>query len=438
MTLNAAIHESTREGRFLSLLVLFTLIIHPISFTLGADTSLSVYITFAAYLFLLGYSVIARKWFIKRYEMVLICIACMGCITGAVAGIQAFGDSGFGSAVGYLLGLTAVLPFAARLNRADVVLLLYVVLLFGLAAALYAFVFQAAQWVNVLRGNQAGSNSWRYFSFFGQRNRFAACLYLSTVCGSSLFALTRRKPFIIAVAFLILQIAITNSRTALVAALLSVLVCVCFGSRNRVLIVFALGGASLLVVSLFSGEIMGHLGTYFSHYGGFDSASARTDMWAFGVRELAESGMWLSGFGTGTQNIALTPLFGVSSFHNMYIELLFEGGAIKVGTYLILIAASAVLAKKNAAFAEAHLFRLFYLPLMISWLAFSIFEAGATPFSTTFFSFVMSVFLVVLPRCCAKGSESIEVPLSEYALPRRASRGSLDARWVVTARASRK
>ena len=131
MTLNAAIHESTREGRFLSLLVLFTLIIHPISFTLGADTSLSVYITFAAYLFLLGYSVIARKWFIKRYEMVLICIACMGCITGAVAGIQAFGDSGFGSAVGYLLGLTAVLPFAARLNRADVVLLLYVVLLFG-------------------------------------------------------------------------------------------------------------------------------------------------------------------------------------------------------------------------------------------------------------------------------------------------------------------
>ena len=101
------------------------------------------------------------------------------------------------------------------------------------------------------------------------------------------------------------------------------------------------------------------------------------------------------------------PAFRGLSFHNMYIELLFEGGAIKVGTYLILIAASAVLAKKNAAFAEAHLFRLFYLPLMISWLAFSIFEAGATPFSTTFFSFVMSVFLVVLPRCCAKGSESM-------------------------------
>lgn len=438
MTFNAVIHKCTREGRFLSLLVLLTLIIHPISYMLGVDTSLGVYITFAAYLLLLGYSVITRKWFIRKYEMVLICIACMGCINGAVAGIQAFGDSGFGSAVGYLLGLMAVLPFAARLNRADVALLLYVVLLFGLAAALYAFVFQATQWMNVLRGNQAGSNSWQYYSFFGQRNRFAACLYLSTVCGSSLFVLTRRKTFIIAVAFLILQIAITNSRTALVAALLSVLVCACFGSRNRVLIVFALGGASFLVMSLFSEEIAGHLGAFFSHYGGFDSASARTDMWAFGMRELAESGMWLSGFGTGTQNIALTPLFGVSSFHNMYIELLFEGGAIKVGTYLILVASSAALAKSNAAFAEAHLFKLFYLPLLASWLAFSVFEAGATPFSTTFFSFVMSVFLFVLPRCCAKGAVPLEVPSPERALQGRYGKSPIDARWAVTARASSK
>ena len=112
--------------------------------------------------------------------------------------------------------------------------------------------------------------------------------------------------------------------------------------------------------------------------------------------------MWLFGFGTGTQNIALMPLFGVSSFHNMYIELLFEGGAIKVGTYLILIASSVVVAKSNATFTDARLFRLFYLPLLVSWLVFSVFEAGATPFSTTFFSFVMSVFLIVLPRCLCR------------------------------------
>ena len=99
---------------------------------------------------------------------------------------------------------------------------------------------------------------------------------------------------------------------------------------------------------------MGHLGTYFSHYGGFDSASARTDMWAFGVRELAESGMWLSGFGTGTQNIALTPLFGVSSFHNMYIELLFEGGDTRIACSDF-DSGLCCAREKNAAFAEAHL-----------------------------------------------------------------------------------
>lgn len=438
MTLNTAIRESTNEGRFLSLLVLLTFVIHPVAFALNADTSLSVYVTFAAYLLMLVYAVINRKWLIRRYEIVLICIACVGCIIGAAAGIQTFGDSGFGSVAGYLIGLTAILPFSARLNRADVALLLYVVLLFGLVAALYAFVFQVTQWTNVLRGSQAGSNSWRYFSFFGQRNRFAACLYLSTVCGSSLFVLTKRKTFIIAVIFLVFQIAITNSRTALVAALLSVFACVYFGSKSRLPIVFALGCVSLLAVSLFAEELASHLGAYFSHYGGYDSASARTDMWEFGMRELAEKGMWLFGFGTGTQNIALMPLFGVSSFHNMYIELLFEGGAIKVGTYLILIASSVVVAKSNATFTDARLFRLFYLPLLVSWLVFSVFEAGATPFSTTFFSFVMSVFLIVLPRCCVENAELIEKPSRSLTLLKRTERDSVDARWAVAARASGK
>lgn len=438
MTLDAAVHGSTRDGRFLSLLALATLIIHPVTFMLGVDTSPSVYVTFAVYLLLLGYAAMTQKWFIRKSEIVLICIACIGCIIGAVAGIQTYGDSGFGSAVGYLLGLTAILSFAARLNRADVVLLLYVVLLFGLVAALYAFVFQATQWMNVLRGNQAGSNSWQYFSFFGQRNRFAACLYLSLFCGASLFVLTKRKPFIIAVAFLLFQIMVTNSRAALVAALLFVLACACFGSRNRVLTGFALGCASLFVASLFSKELMSQLSTYFSHYGGFDSASARIDMWEFGVEELMEGGVWLSGFGTGTQNIALTPLFGVSSFHNMYIELFFEGGAIKVSTYLILIAASAIRAKNNSAFAKERLFRLLYLPLLISWLVFSVFEAGATPFSTTFFSFIVGVFLVVLPRCYVGDAVPVKVSSAGRVFPDCADAGAGDIRWVMIARASGK
>lgn len=399
MSFKIAINGSTRDGRFLAFLVLVTFVVHPLAYIAGADTSLSVYTTFAAYLLLLGYSIASGKWLVRRYEMILICISSIGCIAGAASGIQAFGDSGFGSAVGYLLGLLSILSFAGRLNRADIILLLYTIFLFGLAAALYAFLFQTTQWMNVLRGNLAGSNSWQYYSFFGQRNRFAACLYLSSVCGSSMFFLTRRKSFIIAVAFLTVQIAITNSRTALIATLLSILAVVCLGSKNRVLVGISITGAAILVVSLFSEALSAQLSSFFTHYGGFDSASARTDMWTYGIGELANRGLWLFGFGTGTQNIALTPVFGVSSFHNMYVELLFEGGVVKVGSYLILILSSLLIAKNNTAFAKEGMFKLLYLPLLISWLAFSVFEAGATPFSTTFYSFVLGVLLFVLPRC---------------------------------------
>lgn len=408
MAFNVALHRSTKSGRFLSLLLLATLIVHPVAFAVGADTSLSVYTAFVVYLFLLGFTIINKKWFVRRSEILLICIACIGCIIGAATGIQAYGDSGIGSAVGYLLGLLAILSFGSRLNKADVSLLLYIVMLFGFAAALYAFVFQMPQWVNVLSGNRAGSNSWRYFSFFGQRNRFAACLYLSIVCGVVLFALTRRKKFAVVVVFLLFQIIITNSRTALVAALISVFVFVCFNSKSRLLIGAASGCAILVAISMFSEDLGSYLGVFFSHYGGFDSASVRTDMWGYGISELMESGMWLFGFGSGTQNIALTPYFEVSSFHNMYIELLFEGGVIKFGSYLVLIASSIYCAKKNEAFSEWNLFRSLYLPLLISWLAFSVLEAGATPFSTTFFSFLMSVLLFILPRCC-----SVNVVLEE-------------------------
>ena len=432
LTINSAIHGSSKDGRFLSLLVLFTLIIHPVAFALEADTSLSVYATFAVYLMLVSYAVIGRKWFVRKIELVLICFAGIGCVVGAMAGVQVYGDSGVGSAVGFLFGLVAILSFAGRLNKADVAMLIYVILLFGIAAALYAFVFQADRWTSVLRGNQVGSNSWRYFSFFGQRNRFAACLYLSTVCGASLFTMTRRKSLAIAVVFLLLQIAITNSRTAFVAALISVLACVILTSKNRLLLCLSLGCAILLGVSLFSDALSSHLSAFFSHYGGFDSASARTDMWEYGLSELSEYGMWLSGFGTGTQDVVLSPLFGVSSFHNMYVELMFEGGVIKIGTYLLLIAGSVLLAKSNSAFAEWRLFRTLYLPLLISWLAFSMLESGATPFSTTFFSFLTSVLLVMLPRCCSTSSASASLSACGLACCASMNKGGTDR--MVTAR----
>lgn len=399
MSINASIRESTRGGRFLALLVLVTLAVHPIAFVLGTDTSLSVYVTFFSFLFLLGYSISNGKWIVERREVLLICVASVGCIVGAVAGAQVYGDSGLGSAVGYLLALAAVLPFASSLNKADVIILLYTILLFGLAAALYAFLFQATQWANVLCGNQAGSNSWHYYSFFGQRNRFAACLYLSIICSSAMFALTRRKLFVLVAAFLLLQIVITNSRAALGASLLFLFVCVLLGSRNRTLTGIFIACSVILAACLFPENLVDKLGSFLTHYGGFDSASARTDMWEYGINELTDSGFWLFGLGTGTQHVALSPRFGVSSFHNMYIELLFEGGIVKAGSYLVLVLGSVMYAKNNKAFVEDRLFSLLYLPMIISWLAFSIFEAGATPFSTTFYSFVMSVLLFILPRC---------------------------------------
>ena len=391
--------QCTSGGKCVSLLVLFTLLVHPLSYFLRLDTTLSVYLTFGCYLVLLGYAIVNRTWFMGRLELSLFCIASIGCIFGAVLGRYVFGSAGFGSAIGFLLGMLAILSFSARLNRADVLLLLRVVAVFGVVAALYAFIFQSERWISILSGGDVGYHSWRYVSFFGQRNRFAACMYFAIVCSGALYWLTGLKRYGVAVAFLLLQVVCTNSRTALVASAVAVLLLIYFSCNNRLLCGFRFICISFVSMSIFMEKIVEVASSFLSHYGGFDSAASRLEMWDFGLSSLLDKDGWIFGFGTGTQNDALPPLFEVSSFHSMYVELLFEGGIVKVGIYFVLLVQAILFASRSVSFERAGLFRVLYLPFLSSWMVFSLFEAGATPFSTTFFSFISGALLFLLPRC---------------------------------------
>ena len=389
----------TAGGKYLSFLMLLTLIIHPISFVLDIGSSLGIYLTFVCYLLLLGYALMNRAWFLRRYELVLVCIATVSCALGALSGISNFGAAGFGSAVGYLLGTTSILAFSSRLTKRDILLILKVVAVFGMIAALYAFIFQSNLWMNVLAGNHVGSSGWQYYSFFGQRNRFAACMYLSAVGCGALYCLTRKKIYCVAALFLLIQIIFTNSRTSLIAALVAIAVLIYKTSKNRVFTCAVVVLIAFLAITLFSDDLFSQFSAYLTHYDGYDSASIRTDMWEYGLGLVLQDTHWLFGFGTGTQEDVLMPLFGVASFHNMYVEVLFEGGIVKLGLYVVIIIYSIYLAKSNENFCNDGIFSFFYLPFLSSWSVFSLFESSATPFSTTFFSFVTGILLVLIPRC---------------------------------------
>lgn len=406
--LRGATEGCSQAGRFLSLLVLLTLIVHPISFFCGFDTRINVYSTFACYSFLVVFSVVNRAWFLAKSEVAILCLAVLGCLFGAMLGLWRFGAAGLGSAVGFLLGMLSVLSFSSCLCRADVLLLFRVIAIFGVLAAAYAFIFQSERWIGVLMGNEVGFHSWRYVSFFGQRNRFAACMYFAVICCGALYCATARKIYIAGAGFLLVQILCTNSRTAMVAAGVAVVMLVYSKSKYRILTSLILIVTALVCGALFFDEILVSFSSFFNHYGGFDSASSRIDMWKFGIGSAVTEGGFVFGFGTGTQSDVLPPLYEVASFHSMYVELFFEGGIVKVIIYIIVIITAVLFAKRNRALHDAGLWKGFYLPLVASWLIFSMFESGATPFSTTLFSLVASVLVLVVPRCF---SEEMPIPV---------------------------
>lgn len=127
---------------------------------------------------------------------------------------------------------------------------------------------------------------------------------------------------------------------------------------------------------------------------GQDSVYIRVKMLIDGLNELIQNYAVLTGFGFGASNSFLSAQYGFGSFHNVYIDILFETGIIGLCIYIYCIYVSI----KNILKIKNEILKNVLLSGITSYCIYSLFESGSMLFDTRFHSLLTTVLFVIIPR----------------------------------------
>ena len=214
--------------------------------------------------------------------------------------------------------------------------------------------------------------------------------------------LTKRKIFILLDPILILQVILTNSRNAQVAIL--VFACVFFllqfSPRIRIIVIVSVILCSgIFIFYILSDDVwMTLLLERFLHtnasMSGQDSSIIRFQMWYDACLCLSENIAWLCGMGDSYVSEYLLQKYSLGSSHNVFMDLLFTGGLVRLGIYIAtLIDAYKVICKIKDFVIRNVLIATFYTVIVHSF-----FDSFTIMFQSGYYSVIVTLLIVFIPQ----------------------------------------
>lgn len=282
------------------------------------------------------------------------------------------------------------------LKKEDVLIVMKVIFYIGIVAAIYAMIIQNESWTGILLGRERSVNAWIYKSFFGQRNVYAYFCFLSSASGMYLLTLTSKKRYLYGMILLALQIYFTDSRTAMLVLILFYTLCIYLNLGKTGKIVLPLVGVCVIMGILLSADLSELTGRFYheSHAGFGDSGALRLYIWDAGVHYLFSNYAVLTGFGFGSLGVFLEPEVGFSSFHNAYMDIFFQGGAVLLGIHLYLI----VEILKSVLKIGRQRYQYISLAFIATFLFGCLFDSSAMLFSSNYEAVLSTVMIGILTR----------------------------------------
>lgn len=372
------------------------------------NSGLGYYINYILWISLgIVYIVKERKNPISKEYVIIFCVILLNTIVGAAFGKFILNLKADNFHQGVITGVAILMVTGVNwndyLDKEDLYFLLKVIYGIGIFASLYAIVIQNQKWIGVLSGRARKYNAWDYRSFFGQRNVYAYFCFLSIVAAMYLLNLTKKKRYLFGMLLLALQIYITDSRTAILLTLLffAIYLYLNLGKKGK----FVLSAISVCLIlfivtfadlSLLIGRFYHATDTSFG-----DSGSLRLNMWYSGIRYLFSKKAFFCGFGFDSQGPYLEPVFGLRSFHNAYMDILFQGGIIFLGLHLYLIAQ----VTKTVLKMGNEKYRYISLSFIIVFLFGCLFDSSAMLYSSNYEAVLSTLMVCVLIKVRIENKE---------------------------------
>ncbi len=267
------------------------------------------------------------------------------------------------------------------------------ILIIGLFSVFFAMIVQREQLINVIKGVNSAKSAWNYYSFFSQRNIFAQYCMISIGAALFKYEIYEKKIYLVCVILFLFNIFITDSQTSLYAALF--LIALFFYMRFKYkTILIAVG----LILFLFTISIFPiDLNVISGHYdfaSGLDSMTLRFTMWKSAFMKLSTTHCWLLGMGEGAADIFLRQTYSYGSFHNSFVDIIFNGGIIK----LLLVFGMYFNIMIRLFKSKSIPFRSSYISLMTAFLLVYCMETGCAIFADNYFSLTTSIVFIMMPN----------------------------------------
>ena len=128
---------------------------------------------------------------------------------------------------------------------------------------------------------------------------------------------------------------------------------------------------------------------------GISSSEIRLQNWVSGIQKLIQESALINGLGMGSEVNFLREFRRYGSFHNVYIDLLFQGGIIKLSIYLFALKEIWTTIRKSS---DVNV-KMVISAAFIAFFAHSLVESGAMLFSNTYCSFLSTVCFAIIPQC---------------------------------------
>lgn len=381
-------------------LMAFTLIINPLSHFLYNVLGIGniYYVSYICWLLLLLGGTVLTNVTLSKTRLILLVLIMLNFIIGAY-----FGETYFKSGIAEIhtaamvcvaISFSICISSKVYLSERNITFLLRILVIMGVVSCFYAMVVQKEYLFSLLRGENIYFNSWKYVSFFRQRNIFAEYCFISSIAGCYLYLKTKRVLYLFSVVLFGVQIFLTNSRAALLGFIILLGLSVYLTRRNKIFIVFFC--ILVFIASWYTFDGYGLLiGRYYhATSSGIDSIEVRVNMWMDMLQYLSQRSTFISGFGMGATTSFLSPVYGVGSSHNAYLDALFNGGII----YLFATIYAIVFGFKEILKNADPYFKIVFISAMIAFCVYCLFEAGMSLFDANYFSVTVTLLLIVIPR----------------------------------------
>lgn len=298
-----------------------------------------------------------------------------------------------------LFSLSLVVNWEKLISENMIFIFMKSIYCIGLLASMYALFFQGHNIPSILFENSyEGYEAFK--SFFSQRNVFACCLLFSSFTMVYLFEYTKKKKYLFLLVIFAIEIYLCNSRASLLAFVIAICVYIYEKTRKNAFLFFL----SALVLAFMICYIIIPIYYSINHvasYTGITSEQVRLTNWSLGLNELREQNAFLIGFGMGSEMIFLTRFVAFGSFHNVYMDIFFQGGIIKLIIYILAL----VNLWKKINKCQNNSIRISLTASFLAYIIYSFVESGAMLFSISYFSLLSTCMFCVIPQANIKEIE---------------------------------